>query len=102
VSIVTKNVIYKRQFLCTTISGLRVPVITVTSRRGKGLVPYSKRKAVLITARVHPGESNSSHVFEGVFKCITDLTPDANNLRGIYVFKFVPCLNPDGVVCGNY
>lgn len=32
---------------------------------------YKKKKYVIIDARVHPGESNSSYVMEGLIKYIT-------------------------------
>jgi hypothetical protein len=64
VRIVTKNgFVYRREVLCRTISGMRVPLITVTSKRGKGLLPIHKRKAIVVSSRVHPGESNASCVF---------------------------------------
>ena len=57
-----------------------------------------KRKAVCISARVHPGETNSSLIFEGF---VEDLLC-GSNVSGSFLFKLVPMLNPDGVVCGNY
>jgi hypothetical protein len=70
IKITTKNFVYRREVLCLTLSGLSVPIITVTSKRGKGSIPMHKRQAVFITARVHPGESNSSFVFEGIYNFI--------------------------------
>lgn len=57
----------------------------------------------LLTARVHPGETNSSWVMKGLMDFLTD--PDdevARDLRRRYVFKIVPMLNADGVIVGNY
>ena len=60
------------------------------------------RKAVILTARVHPGESNSSFIMQGIIDFITGNDKIAKILRNIYVFKIIPMLNPDGVVVGNY
>jgi murein tripeptide amidase MpaA len=57
---------------------------------------------VLLTARVHPGESNSSWVMKGVLEFLCSQAPEARVLREKFVFKVVPMLNPDGVINGNY
>ena len=62
----------------------------------------SERSAVILTARVHPGESNSSFIIEGVIDYLLSQEEGARLLRNRYVFKIVPMLNPDGVVIGNY
>jgi len=41
-----------------TLSGLSVPVIQISDE----LEPDYNKKVVLVTARIHPGESNSSFV----------------------------------------
>ena len=60
------------------------------------------RKGVVITARVHPGESNSSYMMKGVIDYLTGPSLDAKILRDNFVFKVIPMLNPDGVIVGNY
>ena len=59
-------------------------------------------EGIVVTARVHPGESNSSWMCKGFLDFITSDDPDAEILRENYVFKIVPMLNPDGVIVGNY
>uniref|UniRef100_A0A2K5E8W6 AGBL carboxypeptidase 3 n=1 Tax=Aotus nancymaae TaxID=37293 RepID=A0A2K5E8W6_AOTNA len=61
-----------------------------------------KRKAVILTARVHPGETNSSWIMKGFLDYILGKSSDAQLLRDTLVFKVVPMLNPDGVIVGNY
>uniref|UniRef100_A0A182JUW6 Peptidase M14 domain-containing protein n=1 Tax=Anopheles christyi TaxID=43041 RepID=A0A182JUW6_9DIPT len=60
-----------------------------------------KKKAVIITARVHPGESPSSWMMKGLMDFITGDSYVAKKLRHKFIFKLVPMLNPDGVIVGN-
>ena len=62
----------------------------------------AKRKCIILTGRVHPGESNSSYVVEGLIQFLVSNDYVAKVLRDRYVFKIVPMLNPDGVIIGNY
>jgi murein tripeptide amidase MpaA len=62
----------------------------------------AQRKAVVITSRVHPGESNSSFIMEGILDFICSNERESKLLRDSFVFKIVPMLNPDGVIVGNY
>jgi len=93
---------YQRRMMCTTLSGIPMPIITITACKSTGK-KMAKREAVIITSRVHPGETNSSFVFSGMFEMVTRASdPVAQYLRENFVIKMVPCLNPDGVVRGNY
>jgi cytosolic carboxypeptidase protein 2/3 len=60
------------------------------------------RKGVFLSARIHPGESNSSFMMKGVIDFLTSDVPEARVLRDKFIFKLVPMLNVDGVVNGNY
>ncbi len=60
------------------------------------------KKCVFFTARVHPGESNSSWVMKGLIDFLVSDAPEAKILRDTFVFNIVPMLNPDGVINGNY
>lgn len=75
---------------CKSLSGADVPILTVTSRLtadpseynlvklhefddndSKVAIPlYKKKKYMIITGRVHPGESNSSYMMEGFIRSI--------------------------------
>ena len=100
--LVNDHLVYKRKTLCKSLSGLPMPVITITASRNTGK-PYRKREAILVTSRVHPGESNASFVFQGIFDMLTKVNdPNVQFLRENFIFKIIPCLNPDGVVRGNY
>ena len=62
----------------------------------------AERKCIIISGRVHPGESNSSFIMDGIVELLLGDEREAKQLRDIFVFKVVPMLNPDGVIVGNY
>lgn len=49
---------------------------------------------------MHPGESNASWVMDGTLGSLLDDTAASGKLRGKYIFKIVPMLNPEGVING--
>lgn len=104
--------------LCKSLSGLEVPVLTISSRihsrtfelidesefASPDQVPLNKfKKYIIVCSRVHPGETNASFIMQGFIKFITSPTnPEAIELRKRIVFKVIPMTNPDGVIIGNY
>ncbi|OAF68752.1 ATP/GTP-binding protein-like 2 [Intoshia linei] len=95
--------ICQQRVLCQTLAGNLVHVLTITSSdRDSYSIDSSKRKAIVLSARVHPGETNSSWIIEGFLDFILSNTEEAKILRGLFVFKIIPMLNPDGVIVGNY
>jgi hypothetical protein len=91
----------KQRVLCRTIASNLVHVLTITSASNSPVEAEAKR-AVVVTARVHPGESNGSWMMKGLLDFLTGPSRDAQILRDNFVFKIVPMLNPDGVIVGNY
>ena len=59
------------------------------------------KKGVVISARVHPGESNGSYMMKGVIEFLVSNSLEAKALRDNFVLKSIPMLNPDGVINGN-
>lgn len=57
---------------------------------------------IILMARVHPGETVSSYMMKGVIDFLCSDCDEANILRNYFIFRIVPMMNPDGVVCGNY
>ena len=87
--------------MCKTLAGVDCEILTVTEKGDFEVM--QKKKAVVISARVHPGEVVGSWMMRGVLFFITD--PDneeARMLREKFIFKIIPMLNPDGVINGNY
>ncbi|KAH9503340.1 Cytosolic carboxypeptidase 2 [Bulinus truncatus] len=96
-----KSRICKQRVLCRTLAGNLVYVLTITSA-SQNPEDMKHKKAVVVTSRVHPGESNSSWMMKGFLDFVTSNSPDAKLLRDTFIFKVVPMLNPDGVIVGNY
>ncbi|XP_019667976.2 cytosolic carboxypeptidase 2 isoform X6 [Felis catus] len=91
----------KLRTLCRSLAGNTVYLLTITNP-SRTPQEAAAKKAVVLSARVHPGESNGSWVMKGFLDFILSNSPDAQLLRDIFVFKVVPMLNPDGVIVGNY
>ena len=90
-----------RKVMCKTLAGEDCEVLTITSRDNSE--DTSRRRGVVLTARVHPGETVGSWMMRGLLYFLTDPNnEEAKILRDNFVFKVVPMLNPDGVINGNY
>lgn len=55
-----------------------------------------------MTGRIHPGESNSSHVLKGFLEYLCSNEKGACDLRRRTNFYIIPMINPDGVILGNH
>ena len=94
---------FHRNTLCRTLAGNKCEYLTITSKDKDPKSQSSlEKKGVFISARVHPGESNSSWMMKGLIDFLVGSSPEARVLREKFVFKIVPMLNPDGVINGNY
>lgn len=93
--------ILRRAPLCKTLAGNDIDLLIITNFTSRPEA-IAERPAIILTGRVHPGESNSSFIMEGVLDYLLGQEEGARMLRNRYVFKVVPMLNPDGVVIGNY
>lgn len=72
--------------LCHSLAGNAVYVLTIASRRVSKAEGRTK-KAVVVTARVHPGETNGSWMMEGFLDFLLGDSEDAHLLRDTFVFK---------------
>ena len=83
--------------LCKSLSGLDVPLITLTNFE----MDDENKEYIVISARVHPGETHGSWMMEGFISYLLSNAKSAKFLRDSVLFKIIPMLNPDGVVVGN-
>ncbi|KAL4106389.1 hypothetical protein PRIC1_004440 [Phytophthora ramorum] len=90
----------RRTELCQSLAGNSCDLISITSSGKEGLPP-DDRRIIVVSARVHPGESNSSWMMQGMLEYLTGSSSGAMVLRRHFIFKVVPMLNPDGVINGN-
>jgi murein tripeptide amidase MpaA len=106
-----KRRIVQHALLCTTLDGQDCDLITITGDADElpGVVELSssapsflrRKKTVILSARVHPGETPASWMMRGILDFLVGDSHEARILRALFVFKIVPMLNPDGVLYGN-
>ncbi|CAF4625126.1 unnamed protein product, partial [Rotaria sp. Silwood1] len=89
----------QRRPLVYSVQKRRLDLVTVANP--SLLIKGKRKKVVIVTARVHPGETPSSYVCQGFIEFIISDHPIARLLRDNIVFHIVPMLNPDGVFLGN-
>ncbi|KAI8851960.1 hypothetical protein BC829DRAFT_385622 [Chytridium lagenaria] len=94
----------RRQTLCLSEGGNEVELLTITAFDRESLLscPISGRVYIFLSSRVHPGESNSNYIMQGVIRFLMGDDDTASALRRACVFKIVPMLNPDGVINGSH
>ncbi len=116
------KIYFHRELVVRSLLNFRVDLLTITDTSGmteerepvlENLFPdhphslrprvFKGKKVIFVSARVHPGETQSSFVMNGLIKfLLRDNDARAEALRRKYVFKLMPMLNPDGVVHGHY
>jgi cytosolic carboxypeptidase protein 2/3 len=99
-----KKLRFRRKVLCQTLAGNNVDMLIVTSFAplgGEAAEQIKQRKGVVISSRVHPGETGASFMVKGIIDYLVGPSLGARILRDNFVFKIVPMLNPDGVINGN-
>ena len=53
-----------------------------------------ERKGIILSSRVHPGETNSSWIMKGFIDFILSEDPQAMALRDHFVIRIIPMMNP--------
>ena len=91
----------RKTVLCKSLGGNDVDMLIVTNFLSDP-VDIAVRKSIILTSRVHPGETNASWIMGGMIDMLVGDEEQAKFLRDTFVFKIIPMLNPDGVVVGNY
>lgn len=87
--------------MCNTLAGNKCPSLTITNFTSPASA-IQARRAICLSARVHPGETCASWAMHGFIEFICGGSARARILRDNFIFKVVPMLNPDGVINGNY
>ena len=90
----------KKRTLCQTLAGNDCEMLVVTNFASDA-DSIKMRKGIILTGRVHPGETGGSWMMKGIIDYLTGPTLNAKILRDNFVFKIVPMLNPDGVINGH-
>ena len=75
------------QELCKTISGKTCHLVTITTPEN-----IKDKPIIFLSARVHPGESNASHIMRGIIQFLASNTEVAQNLRNSINFKIIPSI----------
>jgi hypothetical protein len=89
-----------RRLLCYSEGGNPCEVVTINETLPADQV--DERPVIVLTSRIHPGESNASWLMRGVLEGLLSDAPRSAELRREFIFKIIPVLNPDGVVHGMY
>ena len=71
-----KSKFCKQRVLCQSLAGNAVPLLTITSPI-KSPGESDMRRAVMLTSRVHPGETNGSWMMKGLLDFLTGDSADA-------------------------
>jgi hypothetical protein len=91
-----KSTICKRRKLCNTLAGNRCDLLTITAPLAAGLADnpealraaraeLKRRKGIVLSARIHPGETNSSWMMKGVVRVHVISAGSAFRLRLTHV-----------------
>ena len=115
------NIYYHDEILTLSKEKKKVHLLTITSKKNidlkqneqciSGLFPNKNRcnlslhdkHIIFITARVHPGETPGTMIFNGILKTLINSDNPINNiLLDNFVFKLIPIINVDGVSNGYF
>jgi len=90
----------RRQQIGRTIAGNPIEMLIITNFNSTP-EQLAEREAIFLSARIHPSESGSSLIIEGMMDELVAQNRKSEFLRNNFIFKIVPMLNPDGVINGN-
>ncbi|KAH0576699.1 Zinc carboxypeptidase domain-containing protein [Spironucleus salmonicida] len=101
-SVQQPNYLFMHKIIQKSILQNDIDLLTITAKESEDSVPIKQRKIIFVTARIHPGETQSSYIMEGFLNYILSQSSKAILIRQNYIIKIIPMLNPDGVILGNY
>ena len=114
------NIYYHDEILTLSKEKRKLHLLTITSNKNidfskkeqtlAGLFPEKNRcnlimhdkHIVFITARVHPGETPGTLIFNGILKTLINDNPLNKILLDNFIFKLIPIINVDGVSNGYF
>ena len=115
------KIYFNKEILIKSKENREINLLTITSKKNIikneyeqsiiGLFPEKNRcnkllkdkPLIIISARVHPGETPGTHMMNGIIKFLTDeFDEKAEILRNNFIFKLIPMINVDGVSNGYY
>ena len=95
--------LFSRHALARTLAGNTLDLLVISdSTLDLVAGSPSHKRALVMTGRVHPGETNASFMMHGIIDFLLGPSQYAAQLRAGFVIYVVPMLNPDGVILGNY
>ena len=116
-----KNIYYHDEILTLSKEKRNIHLLTITSKKNiinnkkesniNGLFPDKNRcnlilhdkHIIFITARVHPGETPGTLMFNGILKLLIDNDNQMSKiLLDNFIFKLIPIINVDGVSNGYF
>lgn len=103
-NLLKKDILYeskKRKVLTAFVDLKKASDFFNVESEGKERIQKKEKRIIWVSARVHPGESNSSYAMHGFLSFIISDNIYANVLRDNFIFIIIPMLNVDGVMLGN-
>lgn len=76
-----------------------MPLIKITNQDKK---KNPHKPTVVIVGRQHSGETHSSFIIHGMINFLLSRDVLSHKLREHLEFWFLPMVNPDGIITGNY
>ena len=95
-----KKLRFRRRVLCQSLAGNNCDLLFITNFESEA-DQIRQRKGIVISSRVHPGETVSSFMLKGIIDYLVGPSLGSRLLRDNFVFKVIPMLNPDGVINGH-
>ena len=102
-----KYIFFDRKKLCSTIIGNTVEFFSINNST---IYPYitsnysnnnKLKNGIVLFGRQHPSETVGSWTLKGAIDFLMGESDEAKYLRDNFIFKIIPMINVDGVICGN-
>ncbi len=95
---------FNRRKLCSTIIGNNVEYFSINN--DLSIYPNNtninkSKNGVVLFGRQHPSETVGSWALKGAIDFLMGDSDEAKYLRDNFIFKIIPMINVDGVICGN-